>query len=221
MIQYTAKFNDGSIFYLFGEDYFNDKRIFYQCHLSKLISFRKEVCKKGFPTSIFDDKTQKNIEFTNKRDFNNWFFVNQSNDIDFGFSQMCGIIEIYFEVQKRIELLINYIEKELFILKNEVFNPWHIDGGYKYIEEQVILGRCSLERIQKENKHLDKYQKIIAILRNYFTIPEETKYLKETIISIKNLKHKELNKDLIIKLFELNLEQFLKTRTEKLLIKTQ
>ena len=72
MIRFTAKFKDGSEFLLFGEDFFNDKRVFSVMHYLKLIDFREEVCKKDKPIETFDKNIQETLKYSNSRDFNNW-----------------------------------------------------------------------------------------------------------------------------------------------------
>lgn len=214
MTRFTAKFKDGSEFLLFGEDFFNDKRVFSVMHYSKLIDFREEVCKKDKPIEIFDKNIQETLKYSNSRDFNNWFFANQSNDLDFGFSYLNRKSAIFFEVKKRIEMMINFIEEELNTLETEKLNPWRIDGGYQYLLEQTTLGICSLNRIQSESKHLEDW-KYFDVLNGYFTIPSKIKYKNETIFSIAKLKHEELNSDLLINLCKMNLKELVKIRKEK------
>jgi len=217
MIRFIVEFKDRSKFLLFGEEFFNDKRVFSNMHYSQLISFREEVCKKDKPIKVFDKKTKKSFKYLNSKDFDNWFFVNQSNNLDFGFSYLTRKSAIFFEAKKRIEMMIIFLEEELNTLKTESLNPWRIDGGYKYLLEQTTLAICSLDRIRLENKHLENW-KYFDVLIEYFTIPSKLKYKNETIISIAKLKHEELNADLLINLCEMNLRELIKIRKEKLII---
>ncbi|WP_378187527.1 hypothetical protein ACE939_04180 [Aquimarina sp. W85] len=153
---YKIIFNDNSEFSLFDSSYYNDKAIFNIQHQSNLISFSVEIVNKGIPKKVIDESKVK-IEFNNDESFYSWFKRNQATEFDFGFANLNNEKLIKSECQKRNDLIIDNLRKEIDVLKPEVkFNPWRINGGYKKIEKLSLVTIKSIEKL--ENKKV-KYLK--------------------------------------------------------------
>ena len=67
---------------LFGEDYFGDKRTFWNAHQASLKSLYKTVSETGFPIKIGDLEFDKWVVIENQHEFHAWLKTNQPFNID-------------------------------------------------------------------------------------------------------------------------------------------
>lgn len=63
--------------YLFGEDYFNDKRVFYEQHISMLNKLCNKVFSTGFPILINDLQSKNKLLVKTKTEFKEWLKLTQ------------------------------------------------------------------------------------------------------------------------------------------------
>ncbi len=215
---YNIRFQDGSTFRLHGEDYFGDRVEFSRDHERTLVAFSLEVCKKGIPVSVYSSYEDKVIEFHfHNNPFEVWYLKNQSYDLDFGFADISGMANIFFEAKKRIELMIVLLEHELYNLKTFSFNRWKLMSGYRNIIKQTQLSLCSLKQIKQKGKYLnDLEHSKIDMLIEYFLIPSKIKVDSISLTTVQDVKFDDLDKEVLIKLCQINLKELKKIRDEKL-----
>lgn len=164
---YIAEFIDGTQFNLFDSTYFNDKAIFNLTHQLNLTNFSVEIIEKGIPRKISDEITKVKTEFQNKQSFEIWFKRNQSTVFDFGFADITEKNKIEDECIRRIDLIIDFLEEEILLLKTtSVFSPWRINGGYIKLENLVLTSLKSIEVLESKNtKVLKKTKQIFETLK--------------------------------------------------------
>jgi len=63
---------------LFGEDYYNDKKVFYEAHIKMLRDLCQKVHTNGFPVTITDLESGSNLKINTKKEFKLWLQNNQS-----------------------------------------------------------------------------------------------------------------------------------------------
>ncbi|WP_440066948.1 hypothetical protein [Tenacibaculum discolor] len=164
-MRYNAIFKDGSQFSLFGSEYFNDMHVFWKSHQSNLIRFSAEVCKKGRPIKVIDNENE--IVFNNELEFDNWYKMNQSQQLDFGFSHLTDNETIFDEGKVKIDKMIEFLETELNDLKTKPFDPWKHDGGYKELDQLCHISIISLEIINSKIGLNDK----LRLIKTCFETP--------------------------------------------------
>jgi len=200
---FRAIFNDNSEFSLYDSSYFNDKAIFNLKHQSNLISFSVKIAEYGIPKSIIDD-SENTIEFKNSESFETWFKRYQSVSFDFGFADKVDKKEITAECKKRNDLIIELLTNEIKELKKEQkFNTWRLNGGYKNIEKLVLVTNKSIEQLENKKVEYLKTTKLI------FKIVE-----KSNIIS-HSKKHNEIEPDKLLTQIEKTLKKIEKTNNKK------
>lgn len=210
-MRYKAKFDNGTIYSLFGEDYFTDKAVFWRAHQSNLIEFSVLVCKLGHPIEINDSIANTVIYFTNKQAFETWFGQNQSKEIDFGFSDLKERETIVFECLNRLEQIEQVLNEEIQVLNSEPLNPWRFDGGYKPLEKLSQLGICSINKI-KSNYPMLMCDDLFLLMEDSFATPNKIQIQGETILSHCKNQHDKLDKEKLIVFCQLNRERIGKIR---------
>ncbi|WP_282042965.1 hypothetical protein [Winogradskyella flava] len=63
--------------WLFGEDFYKDKNLFWKSHQTKLKELCLKVCLNGFPIVIRDLQFKTELVITSQIQFNYWFKNNQ------------------------------------------------------------------------------------------------------------------------------------------------
>ncbi|MEM6379635.1 MAG: hypothetical protein AAF705_15635 [Bacteroidota bacterium] len=77
VIRYTLIFSEGETYLLFGEDFFNDKKVFWEIHQTKVKQCFEMIQQKGWPIKVYDDLTKEEQSFSNEREFKDWFLLHQ------------------------------------------------------------------------------------------------------------------------------------------------
>lgn len=68
---------DESTIALFGEDYFCDKKVFWESHQTTLKTLCEKVCETGFPITIKNLMDNISLEIDGKKEFDSWLKENQ------------------------------------------------------------------------------------------------------------------------------------------------
>lgn len=210
-MRYKVIFKDKSECSLLGEEYFNDKRIFWISHQSKLISFSEDVCRKGRPVKVIDSMNQNEVLFSNDQEFDDWYTKNQSRDLDFGFSHLTKESEIVTEAKTRINQILDFLKDELATLQENTLNPWRIDGGYKELEKKLIVAQTSIEVIESRNPEFSKSETFQKIKKG-FEIPQEIKVDDLNIVAFSKQAHEKLEQSKLIDLCKSNIERIIEQK---------
>jgi hypothetical protein len=206
MNRYSASFKDGSKFTLYGSGYFNDKPVFYRHHYSNLVAFSVEVAEKGFPICITDNESNEILSFDNIEAFNLWFENNQAKDIDFGFTDLNNLLEVEKECNNRLDKLVSFLLQEVKELKSErEFNPWRIDGGYKFLD---MVCKVTLVSIKNFESRTNITSNKLQVFKQIYSFPKDLIEYSKAFGEIQSEKLIEMcksNLDLILDL-KMNLE---------------
>ena len=76
-VKYQIELNNKASFILYGEDYYYDKRVFYETHLNLLRQLYQLVIAIGFPVYIKDMEFNEEIQIRSLVDFEDWLAKNQ------------------------------------------------------------------------------------------------------------------------------------------------
>lgn len=202
MIRYKATFKDDTQYSLYGEDYFNDKAIFWRHHQSNLVNFSNCVAEKGRPVNILDTYSNTLIELNSPDEFDIWYRKNQSSEFEFGFSDCDSREEIYRAGIERSNKMIEFLKQEIKALEKEHFDIWRIEGGYKEFATIINTSLRSLENIKKKSS---QYEDLINKLETIFNSLLVTALNGHNIIDYSN-KGKEIIPGDLLKLCQLNLD---------------
>ena len=80
VLRYHIKFKDGSVTSLYGEDYFGDKKVFWDAHQTMLTGLCNKVCNEGFPVFINDAYLDMHERMDNLDQFNTWLKKNHPKE---------------------------------------------------------------------------------------------------------------------------------------------
>ena len=203
-MRFKVTFKDGTIYSLYGQEYFADKAVFWRSHQTNLIGFSLKVCELGTPIEIEDVLLKNGIRYGNQAEFLEWFKRHQSSEADFGFGKLADRQKIINEILRRLSQIEIILKEEIQKLNKEPLNPWRVDGGYKQLEKASKLGVCSLKRINRSHPDLFN-DDLLNILIDCFSVPIQAKIENETIISYSQGQHKNLEREKLIKFCKLNL----------------
>lgn len=71
-IKYRFYFKDGDVKSLYGQDYYGDKRCFYEYHHRMLEEVRDKASDAEFPIKIIDEETGEEYQVQTLEEFHEW-----------------------------------------------------------------------------------------------------------------------------------------------------
>jgi len=211
MIRFEVKFSNGSKYSLYGKDYYNDKRVFWEDHRSNLIGFCSNVCEKGIPLEVYDKELEVTTKFKNKVEFENWFKENQSPEPCNCFEDVFDDQSFYKRGKKDISEMKDFISNEIDRLKKKPFNVWSVDSGYKILKMKSKVGLASIKVIKDcwdENK-ID--ENLIKELELIYNIPNQPFIESFTLLNYTRQKHENIDPKDLIFLLQKNLDLIIKS----------